>query len=225
MLSASEDPLLTVRRGDMVVEQIQRRGVRNPRVLAAMATVPRHAFVDESWVEFAYDDGPLPIGAGQTISQPYMVARATELADPQPGERSLEIGSGCGYQLAVLSQLCARVYGVECLPDLALRAAQNLVRLGIRNAEIQSFDGSGGWLDHAPFDVIVVSAGAPRIPPMLIDQLTDGGRLVIPVGPRDAQQLVRVQRRGDSYVTVNDTPCRYVDLVGRYGFGRTPPMA
>ena len=154
-----------------------------------------------------------------------MVARATELADPQPGERALEIGSGCGYQLAVLSQLCARVYGVECLPDLALRAAQNLVRLGIRNAEIQSFDGSGGWLDHAPFDVIVVSAGAPRIPPMLIDQLTDGGRLVIPVGPRDAQQLVRVQRRGDSYVTVSDTPCRYVDLVGRYGFGRTPPMA
>lgn len=225
MLSAIEHPLLTVRRGDMVSEQIHRRGVRDSRVLAAMCTVPRHAFVDQSWLEFAYDDRPLPIGAGQTISQPYMVARATELAAPQAEDRALEIGTGCGYQLAILAQLCDTAWGVECLPDLAVRAGETLSQLGIRNALVQSFDGSGGWPDKAPFDVIVVSAGAPRIPSLLIDQLSDGGRLVIPVGPSDQQRLMLVKRDGNSYSTVADTPCRYVNLVGRYGFGRNPPMA
>jgi protein-L-isoaspartate(D-aspartate) O-methyltransferase len=137
----------------------------------------------------------------------------------------LEVGTGCGYQVAVLSQLCDQVFGVELLPELAARAVANLRALGITNAVVDSFDGSAGWPQHAPYDVIVVSAGAPRIPSLLIDQLNEGGRLVIPVGEGDQQQIAVVRREGDSYSMTTDTKCRYVDLLGRYGFGGSPPAA
>jgi protein-L-isoaspartate(D-aspartate) O-methyltransferase len=223
--SVDEDPRFEARRAEMVDKQIAARGIRDRRVLAAMAEVPRHRFVDSLLVESAYEDRPLPIGHGQTISQPFMVARATELAAPRPGDRALEVGAGCGYQVAVLAQLCNRVFGVELLPDLAARANDMLHSLGIRNAIVESFDGSAGWAEHAPYDVIIVSAGAPRIPSLLVAQLADGGRMVIPVGAGDQQQLSVIRRQHDSYSMTMDTKCRYVDLLGQYGFGRTPPLA
>ena len=223
--AVDEDPRFAARRRDMVEKQLEGRGIRDRRVLAAMELIPRDRFVATSLLESAYEDRPLPIGQGQTISQPFMVARATELAAPLPGDRALEVGAGCGYQLAVLAQLCHRAYGVELLPELAERAKGTLRDLGITNAVVDSFDGSAGWAAEAPFDVIIVSAGAPRIPPLLVDQLADGGRMVIPVGEGDQQQLAVVRRVGDSYAMTTDTKCRYVDLLGRYGFGRTPPLA
>jgi protein-L-isoaspartate(D-aspartate) O-methyltransferase len=209
----------------MVLEQLARRGIQDPRVLGAMAAVPRHRFVEGGLVAEAHEDRPLPIGFDQTISQPYMVARATELAEPRSGDRALEVGAGCGYQTAVLAELCHEVFGVEIIAELAARARATLTELGYTNAHVESFDGSGGWPDHAPFDVIVVSAGAPRIPPLLVDQLSDGGRLVIPIGPTQEQELALVRRVGDQYQTSYDTRCRYVDLLGRFGFGGTPPAA
>jgi protein-L-isoaspartate(D-aspartate) O-methyltransferase len=209
----------------MVQEQLERRGIRDPGVLAAMGAVPRHLFVDAAHLEAAYEDRPLPIGFGQTISQPYMVARATELGEPRPGERALEVGAGCGYQAAVLARLVREVFAVELVPGLAARARATLAALGIANVTVGSFDGGAGWAEHAPYDVILVSAGAPRVPPLLVDQLADGGRLVIPVGESDEQTLVVVRRRGVEYETTSDTRCRYVDLLGRYGVGREPPSA
>jgi protein-L-isoaspartate(D-aspartate) O-methyltransferase len=209
----------------MIVEQLVRRGIKDARVLAAMGAVPRHLFVEPALRDEAYVDRPLPIGFGQTISQPYMVARATELAAPREGDRVLEVGAGCGYQAAVLGQLAAAVYAVELVPGLAARAAETLVGLGFRNVSVDSFDGSAGWPAHAPYDAIVVSAGAPRVPPLLVDQLADGGRLVIPVGPPEEQMLAVVRRVGDRYETTYDTRCRYVDLLGRFGVGSEPPAA
>src|SRR5882757_9672570 len=209
----------------MVLEQIARRGVADPRVLGAMMAVPRHAFVDPTLHDVAYEDRPLPIGFEQTISQPFMVARATELAGPRPRDRALEVGAGCGYQAAVLGELCSKVFAVEIIPELAERARRTLAELGYRNVIVDSFDGAAGWAEHAPFDVIVVSAGAPRVPPMLVDQLADGGRMVIPIGPPQEQELALIRRHGDAYETSYDTRCRYVDLQGRFGFGSSPPEA
>ncbi len=209
----------------MVNDQLVQRGIEENRVLGAMIELPRHRFVDPELQSLAYEDRPLPIGFGQTISQPYMVARATELADPRPGDRALEIGAGCGYQAAVLAALCDRVYAVEIVPELADKATATLAALGIGRVTIGCFDGSAGWAAHAPYDVIVVSAGVPRIPALLLDQLADGGRLVAPTGPMEMQVLTRVKRAGDTYDTVEDTRCRYVDLVGRYGVGAEPPRA
>jgi protein-L-isoaspartate(D-aspartate) O-methyltransferase len=209
----------------MVLEQIAARGITDPRVLGAMAAVPRHAFVDPSLHGVAYDDRPLPIGFEQTISQPYMVARATELAATRPGDRVLEVGAGCGYQAAVLARLVREVFAVEVVAGLAARARETLRALGVSNVTLDAFDGGGGWPAHAPYDAIIVSAGAPRVPPLLVDQLADGGRLVIPVGARDEQTLSVVRRVGDTYETTSDTRCRYVDLVGRFGVGATPPAA
>jgi protein-L-isoaspartate(D-aspartate) O-methyltransferase len=154
-----------------------------------------------------------------------MVARATELGAPQANERALEVGAGCGYQTAVLAELAAEVFAVEIVAGLAKRAAETLSALAYRNARVECFDGSGGWPEHAPYDVIIVSAGAPRVPPLLVDQLADGGRLVIPVGPTQEQELAVVRRHGDGYDVVYDTRCRYVDLMGRFGVGGTPPAA
>jgi protein-L-isoaspartate(D-aspartate) O-methyltransferase len=212
-------------RRQMVAEQLVRRGIRDERVLAAMSVVPRHCFVDGAAAESAYADHPLPIGFGQTISQPYMVARATELAAPRSTDLALEVGAGCGYQAAVLARLVAEVHGVEIVTGLAVRAQKTIETLGIGNVEIAAFDGGGGWPEHAPYDVILVSAGAPRVPPLLVDQLADGGRLVVPVGSREEQTLVVVRRVGDRYETLEDTRCRYVDLLGRFGVGSEPPVA
>jgi protein-L-isoaspartate(D-aspartate) O-methyltransferase len=220
-----EDQRFAEARRAMVIAQLARRGIRDPRVLGAMGAVPRQQFIDPALWDEAYEDRPLPIGYGQTISQPYMVARATELAAPQAGARALEVGAGCGYQAAVLAELCGEVYGVEIVPGLASRAAETLAALGHRNATVECFDGSGGWPRHAPYDVIIVSAGAPRVPPLLVDQLADGGRLVIPVGSPQEQELAVVRRRGDGYETSYDTRCRYVDLMGRFGVGGTTPAA
>jgi protein-L-isoaspartate(D-aspartate) O-methyltransferase len=209
----------------MVLEQIARRGIQDPRVLGAMGTVPRHLFVDPALADEAYADRPLPIGFDQTISQPYMVARATELCEPRATDRALEVGSGCGYQAAVLAELCREVFAVEIIPELAARARRTLAEIGYGNVVLDAFDGSGGWPEHAPFDVIVVSAGAPRVPPLLADQLADGGRMTIPLGPVSEQALALVRRVGDHFETSYDTRCRYVDLLGRFGFGGMPPMA
>jgi len=213
------------RRERMVADQLQARGIRDGRVLAAMGKVARERFVDESMRERAYEDSPLPIGYGQTISQPYMVARATELAAPRDTDRALEVGAGSGYQVAVLAELCAQVYAVEIVPALAEQARRALAGAGYRNVVVDSFDGGGGWPAHAPYDVIIVSAGAPRIPPLLVAELADGGRLVIPVGRPEEQELAVVRREGDHYVTSYDTRCRYVDLLGRFGVGGAVPAA
>ena len=221
----AEDPRFADARRQMVMDQLMRRGIKDARVLVAMGTVPRHLFVVPALADEAYGDRPLPIGFGQTISQPYMVARATELAEPREGDRILEVGAGCGYQAAVLARLCAQVYAVEIVPALAEQARRALAGAGYRNVVVDSFDGGGGWPAHAPYDVIIVSAGAPRIPPLLVAELADGGRLVIPVGRPEEQELAVVRREGDHYVTSYDTRCRYVDLLGRFGVGGAVPAA
>jgi protein-L-isoaspartate(D-aspartate) O-methyltransferase len=212
-------------RRTMVTEQLMARGIADPRLLAVMGMIERHRFVEPALASAAYEDRPLPIGYGQTISQPYMVARATELAAPEPGDRALEVGAGSGYQAAVLAALCAEVFAVEIVPQLADRARRALAECNLRNVTIEAFDGSGGWPAHAPYDVIVVSAGAPRIPALLVGELADGGRLVIPVGGPHEQELALVKRVGDDYQTTFETRCRYVDLRGRFGVGGGAPAA
>jgi protein-L-isoaspartate(D-aspartate) O-methyltransferase len=207
----------------MVVDQLESRGIRDPRVLAVMGKVPRERFVDDAMQERAYDDGPLPIGGGQTISQPYMVARMCELARLMGGERVLEVGAGSGYQTAVLCELASTVYAVEVRPELGRLAEARLRGLGYRGVEVGIFDGTFGWQERAPFDAILVGAGAPDIPPLLVAQLDDGGRLVIPVGPRQGQRVAVVTRRGDAFDTEWTTPCTFVDLIGRYGWGGDGP--
>jgi protein-L-isoaspartate(D-aspartate) O-methyltransferase len=209
----------------MVIEQLAHRGIRDARVLGAMGLVPRHRFVEASLVEMAYDDRPLSIGHGQTISQPYMVARATELAEVHPTDRALEVGAGSGYQAAVLARLCAEVFAIEIVPALAERARGVLAEVGAHNVTLESFDGGGGWPAHAPYDVIIVSAGAPRVPPLLAAELADGGRLVIPLGGPEEQTLALVRRTGDDFTVSYDTRCRYVDLLGRFGVGGGAPAA
>jgi protein-L-isoaspartate(D-aspartate) O-methyltransferase len=215
----------------MVREQIAARGITDPRVLAALRAVPRERFVDPASADQAYEDRPLPIGHGQTISQPYIVARMATLAELNDTERVLEIGAGSGYGTAILAELAAEVWAIEIIRPLADRAAQRLANLGYRQAHVDCFDGTHGWLEHAPYDAIIVAAGAPRVPTLLMAQLAIGGRLVIPVGPRDNQRLVVVKRRAgaapssDEYDTTYDIPVRFVDLTGRYGWGGSGPPA
>lgn len=209
----------------MVTQQLIARGISNRRVIAAMRMVPREEFVSRDWRCSAYEDRPLPIGHGQTISQPYVVARMAELVElamPGPGSRLLEVGAGSGYAAAVFSHLAARVVALEIIPDLAEAAKRRLAVLGLGNVAVECCDGSQGSQD-GPFDAIVVSAGAPRVPVLLLAQLVDGGRLVIPVGVRDQQRLVVVICRGETYETHDETPVRFVDLTGRYGWGGSGP--
>ena len=207
------------RRAGMVRVQLRGRGIRDERVLAAMASIPRERFMEAGQERDAYVDAAMPIGSGQTISQPYMVARMTELLAPQPGERVLELGTGSGYQAAVLGSLGARVTSLERHADLAATARARLDELGLGGGvEIRVADGSLGDPSGPPYDGIIVTAAAPAIPAGLRDQLADGGRLVIPVGPRDIQTLTLVVRRGNDWLETPHGACVFVPLVGPGGF-------
>lgn len=202
----------------MVTEQLERRGIRDARVLAAMRKVPRHVFVEPSLAPQAYEDSPLPIGQEQTISQPYMVAIMTEALALHGDERVLEIGTGSGYQTAVLAELADRVYSIERIPALAERAQRILSHLGYENVSIQIGDGSLGFPEAGPFGAIIVTAGAPAIPQPLVEQLQSGGRLVVPVGPPQAQTLRRVLKKEEGIEQEELVGCVFVKLVGEHGW-------
>lgn len=198
----------------MVAAQIEARGVASAPVLQAMREVPRHAFVPGSEQPWAYDDGALPIGHQQTISQPYIVALMTELARPAPTDRALEIGTGSGYQTAVLARLVSHVYSIEIVEELSRQAALRLEALGCRNVTLRVGDGHAGWPEEAPFDIILSAAAPERVPPALVDQLAPGGRLVIPAGPSYAQELMLIEKREEGRVSSREvTAVRFVPLV------------
>lgn len=205
-------------RNRMVDEQILPRGVTDSRVLAAMRKVPRHEFMPEGLQDQAYDDHATPIGEGQTISQPFMVALMTELLELKGTERVLEIGTGSGYQAAVLAELSEKVYTVERIKSLADKARATLDRLGYRTVAIKVYDGTYGWKEMAPFDAIVVTAASPDVPQTLVDQLAVGGKMVIPVGERFSQTLVKVVKTPEGVVTRNSIPCVFVPLIGNHGW-------
>ena len=202
----------------MVTEQLVKRGIADARVLEAMRRVPRHLFVDEALRDKAYGDHPLPIGEGQTISQPFMVARMSELLRLTGTEKVLEIGTGSGYQAAVLARLASRVCTVERLPKLAARARQTLEAIGASNVWVRTANGTFGWPDEAPFDRIVVTAGGPSVPPPLLDQLAEGGRMIIPVGSEDSQRLQVVDKVGGQVRMTEDSGCVFVKLIGKYAW-------
>ena len=202
----------------MVARQVRGRGIESPRVLEAMSSVPRHLFVPPEHIFRAYADEPLPIGEGQTISQPFMVAAMTAALLLDGRERVLEIGAGSGYQAAVVSLLAREVIAVESHSALAIAARERLLRLGYRNVRIEQGDGSVGWPSEAPYDAILVTAAAPAVPPPLLEQLADGGRLVLPVGSANEQELIRLVKRGESTSREPLVACRFVPLLGRYGW-------
>ncbi len=211
------DPYEVARRR-MVTHQLVPGGITDDRVLVAMGKVPRHLFVGRGMEPQAYEDRPLHIGEGQTISQPLMVALMTEALRLKGGERVLEVGTGSGYQAAILAELAKEVYTVERLTSLSMQARENVRRAGYHNVEFMVGDGTLGWPEKAPFDAIMVTAGAPKVPPALVDQLADGGRLAVPVGGADIQQLIIVERRGDNIQTTIGTGCRFVKLIGQNGW-------
>ena len=203
---------------DRMVDEVAGRGVTDARVLAAMRKVPRHRFVEEALRDRAYGDYPLPIGEGQTISQPFIVGRMTELLRLAGREKVLEVGTGSGYQAAVLGQCAARVCTVERLPRLAARARQTLEDLGYSNVWGRTANGTFGWPDEAPFDRILVAAGGPAVPPPLFEQLAEGGLMVMPVGGPDSQRLQLIEKvRGEMRVT-EDSGCVFVPLFGKYAW-------
>jgi len=209
---------LAVARKRMVAELVK-RGITDQRVLGAMLDIPRHIFVEEAMEGQAYSDGSLPIGEKQTISQPYIVAKMTELLALSGREKVLELGTGSGYQAAVLATLADRVYTVERIRPLALKARKALDSLRLLNVNLRIGDGTEGWSEEAPFDAILVTAGAPYVPECLIEQLAPGGRLVIPVGDRVDQQLVLVTKGADGQVERQDADgCRFVRLIGKNGW-------
>ncbi|MFN0150025.1 MAG: protein-L-isoaspartate(D-aspartate) O-methyltransferase [bacterium] len=212
--SPRDDARWTTLRARMVRDQVEARGVRDVKTLAALAAVPRHLFVPDAQRSQAYDDHPLPIGGGQTISQPFIVGYMTEALALRGGEIVLEIGTGSGYQAAILAEIASRVYSIEIVPELAASAAATLASLGYANVTVRSGDGYRGWPDAAPFDAIIVTAAPDHVPSALIDQLKPGGRLVIPVG--DAAQELRVlTKRGDGSVTeARKIPVRFVPMTG-----------
>lgn len=205
-------------RREMVARQIERRGIRDERVLQAMLLVPRHLFVPEEYVNASYTDEPLPIGDRQTISQPFMVAAMAEALLLKGPERVLEIGAGSGYQAAVLSRLTREVIAIEAQPALVPRARERLARLGYANVRVEEADGSMGWSQDAPYDAILVTAAAPSVPPPLVEQLADGGRLVLPVGGAENQELIRITKSEGRTSQESLYACRFVPLIGRYGW-------
>jgi protein-L-isoaspartate(D-aspartate) O-methyltransferase len=202
----------------MIADQLVRRGVTNARVLAAMRSVPRHLFVDEALRDRAYGDYPLPIGDGQTISQPFIVGLMSELLALTGTEKVLEVGTGSGYQAAVLALLARRVCSIERLAALATRARSLLEGLGYMNVWVRVGSGTLGWPDEAPFDRILVTAGAPAVPPPLFEQLAEGGRMVLPVGQIEEQTLTVVDKVGGEMRTTAGTACVFVKLVGKYAW-------
>ena len=213
----SEDEL-TLARKHMVEGQIAARGILDGRVIAAMGTVKRHCFVPLDDLPWAYSDGPLPIGHGQTISQPYIVALMTEMLELEKTERVLEVGTGSGYQAAVLGELAAEVHTVEVIPELAKQAEKTLAELGYTQVHVHTGDGSIGWPEAAPFNKILVASAAPDVPQPLLDQLEEGGLLVIPVGGRSVQQLQVWKRAGQEYKCRTNISVCFVPLRGKYGW-------
>jgi protein-L-isoaspartate(D-aspartate) O-methyltransferase len=201
-----------------MINLLRTRGIRDERVLKAMLEIPRHDFVPEALSSKAYGDHALPIGDMQTISQPYMVARMTELLEVDKDSTVLEIGAGSGYQTAVLSAVAGRVFAIERISELARRAQASIRQLGCYNATVKWFDGTIGWSEHAPYDGILVAAGSPDIPEPLVAQLAVGGRLVIPVGDEEQQMLVRVIRTKEGLIRQEQGSCAFVKLIGRHGW-------
>ncbi len=217
---ASPEPNMEKEREQMVARQIEGRGLRDPAILAAMREVPREAFVSERHRQFAYDDGPLPILEGQTISQPYVVALMIQMLYLKPEDRVLEIGTGSGYAAAILSRIASEVHTVERVESLVQYAQQNLAAVGYENVHVHHGDGTLGWPEYAPYDAIIVAAGGPQVPQALKDQLAVGGRLVMPVGSEQrAQRLVRLTRLDeDEYEQETLSHVRFVPLIGEQGW-------
>lgn len=221
--TASEEDLLepvadtyTEAREAMVTDQIEARGVKDPLVLTVMRRLPRHRFVLDEYLRLAYADHPLPIGYGQTISQPYIVALMTEALRVRPGQRALEIGTGSGYQAAVLGEMGLEVYTVEIIPELAQQAARRLADMGYTNIHVRQADGYYGWSEHAPYDAIIVTAAPDHLPQPLVQQLKEGGRLVIPIGPQGAvQTLWLFEKQGGELLATNLGAVRFVPLTGQ----------
>jgi protein-L-isoaspartate(D-aspartate) O-methyltransferase len=207
-------------RSRMVEEQLRRRDIVDPGVLSAMLEVPRHCFVDDAMHGRAYGDHPLPIGAGQTISQPYIVASMTQALQLSGEEKVLEIGTGSGYQAAILSRLCRQVYTVERINSLLAGARKVFDKLRYYNIRAKLDDGTVGWPENGPYDAIIVTAGGPEIPGPLVEQLTENGRLVIPVGDRHLQQLQLLEKDGKEQRVTHLCDVRFVNLVGEYGWNR-----
>ncbi len=212
----SEEELARARKE--LVAELREKGIRDPRVLSAMEKVPRHLFVLPEFLPFAYDDRPLPIGLGQTISQPYIVALSTEALGLSPEDRVLEIGTGSGYQTAILAELAEEVFTVERIPELSWEAQERLRKLGYTNVRFRVGDGTKGWPEEAPFPAILVTAAAPRVPPSLLSQLAEGGRLVIPVGGRFQQDLWVVRKEGGRPIYEHLCPVSFVPLIGEEGW-------
>jgi protein-L-isoaspartate(D-aspartate) O-methyltransferase len=202
----------------MVKNQIMPRGITDKGVLAAMARVPRHLFMEEALVGEAYKDHPLPIGYKQTISQPLIVAQMTQALELTGGQKVLEIGTGSGYQTAMLAELCSKVCTIERIRPLMERARYTLHELGYTNILFKSYDGTLGWEEWAPYDAIIITAGAPAVPEPLLNQLADGGKMVVPVGDKSGQTLMKIVRRKDSYDRKSLGSCRFVDLIGAHGW-------
>jgi protein-L-isoaspartate(D-aspartate) O-methyltransferase len=221
--SSGARPDFAAARNEMVARQIRSRGIISARVLDAMAAVPRHEFVPAAAQASAYCDEALPIGGGQTISQPFIVAAMSNALQLTGGERVLEIGGGCGYQAAVLSLLVREVVVVELRPSLAGESRERLARLGYGNVRVEEGDGSLGWPTGAPYDAILVSAAAPAIPAPLVEQLAEGGRLVIPVGDAERQSMLRIVKRAGGLERESLLTCRFVPLLGRHGWPDSVP--
>jgi len=205
-------------RADMVRSQIEARGIKDPKVLAAFRRVPRHLFVSEALRDQAYGDYPLPIGEQQTISQPYIVAEMTQALELSENDRVLEIGTGSGYQAAILAEIVYRVYTIERIRSLHIQVRRLFDKLHYHNIVTKYGDGTKGWPDESPFDAIIVTAGAPVIPDSLINQLHEGGRMVVPVGNQHTQELIKIYRENEGIRQTNLGGCRFVKLVGEHGW-------